>query len=147
MLQRIKSKKGFTLAELLIVVAIIAVLTAIAVPLFVTSLQKAKEAAFEANKDVVRTAGISTILNTPDSDTYKLSDLEAGSIFIVTGSFTNGKFNNTVTVTYVPKDQVATEKGKTPPTGFKDWDENGSITVYIDVADIGEAKVKPAATV
>ena len=55
MLQRIKSKKGFTLAELLIVVAIIAVLTAIAVPLFVTSLQKAEEATFNANKDTVRT--------------------------------------------------------------------------------------------
>ena len=34
---------GFTLAELLIVVAIIAVLTAIAVPVFTTQLEKSRE--------------------------------------------------------------------------------------------------------
>ncbi len=43
------NKKGFTLAELLIVVAIIAVLVAIAIPVFTGQLQKAKEAADEAN--------------------------------------------------------------------------------------------------
>lgn len=44
-----RSKKGFTLAELLIVVAIIAVLVAIAIPVFNGQLVKAKEAADEAN--------------------------------------------------------------------------------------------------
>lgn len=42
-------KKGFTLAELLIVVAIIAVLVAIAIPVFTTQLEKAKEATDLAN--------------------------------------------------------------------------------------------------
>ena len=37
------NKKGFTLAELLIVVAIIAVLVAIAIPVFTTQLEKARE--------------------------------------------------------------------------------------------------------
>ena len=46
---RSKDKKGFTLAELLIVVAIIAVLVAIAVPIFSGQLEKAKEAADAAN--------------------------------------------------------------------------------------------------
>ncbi len=44
-----RRKKGFTLAELLIVLAIIAVLTAIAVPLFSTQIDKAREAVDEAN--------------------------------------------------------------------------------------------------
>ena len=44
-----KSKKGFTLAELLIVVAIIAVLVAISIPIFTTQLEKSREATDEAN--------------------------------------------------------------------------------------------------
>lgn len=39
-----KNNKGFTLAELLIVVAIIAVLVAIAIPIFTAQLEKAREA-------------------------------------------------------------------------------------------------------
>ena len=37
-------KKGFTLAELLIVVAIIAVLVAISIPIFNSQLEKARKA-------------------------------------------------------------------------------------------------------
>ena len=43
------NKKGFTLAELLIVVAIIAVLTAIAIPVFTGQLNKSKYAVDESN--------------------------------------------------------------------------------------------------
>lgn len=39
------SRKGFTLAELLIVVAIIAVLVAVAIPVFGSQLEKSREAA------------------------------------------------------------------------------------------------------
>lgn len=43
------NQKGFTMAELLIVVAIIAVLVAIAIPIFTTQLEKSREATDEAN--------------------------------------------------------------------------------------------------
>ena len=43
------NKKGFTLAELLIVVAIIAVLVAISIPIFSAQLEKSREATDVAN--------------------------------------------------------------------------------------------------
>lgn len=46
---RKNNKKGFTLAELLIVVAIIAVLVAIAIPVFTTQLERSREATDIAN--------------------------------------------------------------------------------------------------
>ena len=49
LIQKIREKKGFTLAELLIVVAIIAVLVAIAIPIFTTQLEKAREGTDQAN--------------------------------------------------------------------------------------------------
>ena len=44
-----KNNRGFTLAELLIVVAIIAVLVAIAIPVFTSQLEKSREATDVAN--------------------------------------------------------------------------------------------------
>ena len=47
--EKLNKKKGFTLAELLIVVAIIAILVAIAIPVFGSSLTKAKQSVDDAN--------------------------------------------------------------------------------------------------
>ena len=44
-----ENKKGFTLAELLIVVAIIAVLVAISIPIFSSQLEKSRDAVTVAN--------------------------------------------------------------------------------------------------
>lgn len=48
-MSKFKSQKGFTLAELLVVVAIIAVLVAISIPVFTAQLKKARLAVDEAN--------------------------------------------------------------------------------------------------
>mgnify|MGYP004717467401 CR=1 FL=1 len=48
-MRKMKNKKGFTLMEMLIVVAIIAILIAIAIPTFASSLNKARVATDEAN--------------------------------------------------------------------------------------------------
>lgn len=48
-MKKFRNKKGFTLAELLIVLAIIAILMAIAIPLFSNQLEKARISVDEAN--------------------------------------------------------------------------------------------------
>ena len=53
-MKKIKNTKGFTLMEMLIVVAIIAILIAIAIPTFTTQLEKAREAAVETMDEVRR---------------------------------------------------------------------------------------------
>lgn len=66
MLSKIKkNEKGFTLMEMLIVVAIIAVLVAIAIPTFTSSLNKAKVATDEAN---IRAGYASVMLQILESD-------------------------------------------------------------------------------
>lgn len=49
----IKGRKGFTLAELLIVVAIVAVLVAISVPIFTSRMDRTKATVCEANRKIV----------------------------------------------------------------------------------------------
>ena len=47
--EKFQNKKGFTLVEMLIVVAIIAILIAIAIPIIATTLEKAREAVDDGN--------------------------------------------------------------------------------------------------
>ena len=57
-----KKSKGFTLAELLIVVAIIAVLVAIAIPVFTNQLKKAENATDLANTRAAYAEVVATTL-------------------------------------------------------------------------------------
>lgn len=68
-MEKKKNNKGFTLAELLIVVAIIAVLTSIAIPVFTAQLEKSKEATDLAN---IRSAYAEVMAAglTEDTDNY-----------------------------------------------------------------------------
>ena len=63
-MRKMKNKKGFTLMEMLIVVAIIAILIAIAIPTFANSLNKARVATDEAN---IR-SGYATVMATVLTD-------------------------------------------------------------------------------
>ena len=57
------NKKGFTLAELLIVVAIIAVLVAIAVPIFTGALDRARLSVHKATARALKVMGATIILD------------------------------------------------------------------------------------
>lgn len=56
-------KNGFTLSELLIVVAIVAVLVAVSIPIFNTKLEKAREATDWANMRAAKAAAVTAYLN------------------------------------------------------------------------------------
>ena len=62
-----EDKKGFTLAELLIVVAIIGVLVAISVPIFTAQLKKATVATNQANARSAKAAAVTEYL---EQDTH-----------------------------------------------------------------------------
>ncbi len=83
-----KNKKGFTLAELLIVVAIIAVLVAIAVPLFVGALDDAKESTFDANKRSLRSTAVVALLE--QKNQTELNKLANDKVLYATGTFKDG---------------------------------------------------------
>lgn len=57
-----KSKKGFTLMEMLIVVAIIAILVAISIPVFNAQLDKAKENTDAANMRAAKAVAVTEYL-------------------------------------------------------------------------------------
>lgn len=80
---KLNSKKGFTLVELLIVVAIIAILVAVSIPMVGGSLEKARIATDQANERAARAAALVTYMTddnfTEDAITYWY-DAENGTV-------------------------------------------------------------------
>ena len=71
------NKKGFTLAELLIVVAIIAVLVAIAIPVFSSQLEKSREATDVANIRSAYAEVVTKYLESPDASNLPSIEVKA----------------------------------------------------------------------
>lgn len=122
---KLKNKKGFTLAELLIVVAIIAVLAAIAVPLFVGSVNRAQKATFDANVQAVKSAVLVSILS---DDTFNVdTEFKSGSAkFTATVDKENGAISN------IKRAGASEDVTK----DYAEWQSKGTITVEITKTDI-----------
>ena len=140
-MRKMKNKKGFTLMEMLIVVAIIAILIAIAIPTFASSLNKARVATDEANirsgyasvmTDVLMDENYSVEGGTTKTDTYKLNKDGSVTKDNATDAYlTQGKNDNADTA-------VAGNKvGK--------WDKGVGVTYTYDYST-GKVQIKVGTT-
>ena len=87
MFKFMKSKKGFTLVELMIVVVIMAILVAVAVPIFSAVTANAKKKTCIGNQRQIISSVGDWIMLQDNSSTIEGS-------FVVTGGQDNGTFNN-----------------------------------------------------
>ena len=79
-----KNNKGFTLAELLIVVAIIAVLVAIAIPVFTAQLEKSRDATSVSNIRAAYAEAMASYLSEVGSDSNVTVTKTDGKISSIT---------------------------------------------------------------
>lgn len=77
--RKYKNEKGFTLAELLIVVAIIAVLVAVSIPIFMNQLEKAREETDAANWRAAKAAFVVALLTDDELEELDTLHYDASS--------------------------------------------------------------------
>ena len=110
------NKKGFTLAELLIVVAIIAILVAIAIPVFSTQLEGSREAVDRAN---ARSANSMAVAD------YLVNNKTGSAIYYFKED--NGNIEIDATITNQTK-SIMGKSGDCDDVGLKVTVSNGEVT-------------------
>ena len=128
MLQKLRSnKEGFTLIELMIVIAIIGILAAIAIPNFIAYRNKAYCSAAESDAQATM-AALADYYSIPShNDVPAFADLgitasNANSIVV------NGSNTNAITV-------VVTDTAQRCPTDYQDGDDRWTDYVYTIAMD------------
>ena len=122
-----KNEKGFTLAELLIVVAIIGVLVAISIPIFTSQLEKAKEATDMAN---VRSAYAEVVASYLSDNKNKSIDVK------ITSNTSDWKSDSTAELNGISyKDMINSAENGTIKVAV---DTNGKVTIGEKVIEAGE---------
>ena len=129
-----KNEKGFTLAELLIVVAIIGVLVAISIPIFTSQLEKSREAVDEANLRNAY-AELSAAAITGD----KLDEKIEGKIKLNAADANANEYTATVTATQT--DGKTWTSGSNPSIGGVSVSPSASGWDVKVTKDTGECKI------
>lgn len=121
-----KNNKGFTLAELLIVVAIIAVLVAIAIPIFTAQLEKAKEATDIANVRAAYAEVVTQYLDDAKSHTATVTAKQAsGSWKTSPKPVLNTRLDGKESAKSIPSGHTATSN----PTYTISIDKDGKVSI------------------
>jgi len=108
-----KNEQGFSLVELLIVVAIIAIIAAIAIPSLLTSRQAANEASATQGCRTIGSAEIAFAA----TNNQQYTNVTA----LVSGNFLDARFSSTGAIngyTYASGDVSGTTMDGAPPTSF-----------------------------
>lgn len=136
-MKRLKSSKGFTLMEMLIVVAIIAVLVAIAIPTFTTSLNKARVATDEANIRSGYAAAMAEVLTkqitTEGTINFNGANVATGSAadmtytLLVDGTLRKQTDTSTTPAAYVTKGKLSWDIN-IAGYKFSSWDSGKEVT-------------------
>lgn len=78
-----KNDQGFTLAELLIVVAIIAILVAVAIPIFTPQVERSRESTDMANVRAAYAELMAAAIDQDDSATYNGQHIKNNNMYTV----------------------------------------------------------------
>jgi prepilin-type N-terminal cleavage/methylation domain-containing protein len=114
-----KQNKGFTLAELLVVVAIIAVLVAISIPIFTSRLRKARVAVNQANARAGEAAAYAAYLEDPSYDIIAY-DIRSGKVAKSKSTGANIEKDLNINGTYSSEFNIV-------PTDISSWNVNTAL--------------------
>ena len=114
------NRKGFTLAELLIVVAIIAALVAISIPIFTSQLRKARVAVNQANARAGEAAAYAAYLEDPSYDIIAY-DIRSGKVAKSKSTGANIEKDLNINGTYNPEYNIV-------PTDISSWNVHTALT-------------------
>ncbi len=119
MIRKVRSKKGFTLIELMIVVAIIGILAAIAIPNFLKFQAKSKQSEAKTNLKAIYTAETSYFGEYNEYSTFEDINWEPVGTQVRYQYLLQSSLGSA---------ESATVKGKTDVSGTVDWTTSGGDT-------------------
>lgn len=133
-----ENKKGFTLAELLVVVAIIGILVAVSIPVFTSQLAKARKATNQANMRAAKAAAVAQYLTDGNTDegkySYDLNEGIAKTIQTIDSTLEEKDIDNADDSKKYTVIQVTVKASTTDTdtsTGATTTNDDGSVKIYV----------------